>query len=264
MTLSAGGLHYQIFGPDEGPVLVLSSGLGCDVRVWAPLLPHLPKWLRVLVYDHRGHGASLAPQGPYSMGQLVRDTETLLDELGVGACVFLGQGLGGLVGQGLATKRPDLLRALVMSGTAARLETAARWQARADMVLAQGMITMATQTLKGWFTPAFLRSPAAAPWRDMLLTCPSHGWAGSAQAIAGSDFYTTTAALRLPVLGLAGDRDALTPPDLLRETTDLVTGAQFAIIRRAGHLAQIEQPETFALHVTGFLRDIDRSAQVSC
>ncbi|MGP9791403.1 3-oxoadipate enol-lactonase [Roseinatronobacter sp. NSM] len=253
MNTSAGGLHYQLSGPPTGTVLVLSSSLGCDARVWAPLLPHLPDRLRVVCYDHRGHGRSVAPKGPYSMGQLVRDTETLLDDLGVGACVFLGQGLGGMVGQALATKRPDLLRALVLSGTAARLDTAAIWQARATAVQAQGMAAIAAQVLKGWFTPAFLRSPAAAPWRDMLLDCPPHGWAGCAQAIAGSDFYTTTAALRMPVLGLAGDRDALTPPDLVRETTQLVPHAQFAIIRRAAHLAQIEQPEALAQHLTGFL-----------
>ena len=264
MTISEGGLHYRISGPPDGPALVLSSSLGCDLRVWAPLLPHLPKGVQVICYDHRGHGKSLAPQGPYSMGQLVRDTETLLDELGVGNCVFLGQGLGGLIAQGLATKRPDLLRALVLSGTGARLETGAIWTARAALVQARGISALSAQVLKGWFTPAFLRSPAAMQWRDMLHDCPPHGWAGCAQAIAGSDFYTTTAALHLPVLGLAGDRDGLTPPDLVRETTQLVTGAQFVIIRRAGHLPQIEQPEAFALHVTGFLRDNDRLAQRPC
>ncbi|MCC5959571.1 MAG: 3-oxoadipate enol-lactonase [Rhodobacteraceae bacterium] len=255
MTILAGGLHYQLSGPPDGPVLVLSASLGCDARVWSPLLPHLPSQLRIIRYDHRGHGASPAPDGPYTMGQLVRDTESLLDSLGVGACVFLGQGLGGLIAQALATKRPDLVRALVLSGTGARLDTAAIWDARADMVQARGMAAIAAQMLKGWFAPAFLRSADVNIWRDMLLDCPPQGWAGCARAIAGSDFYTTTAGLSLPTLGLTGDRDALTPPDLVRETTELVAGSHFAILRRAGHLAQIEQPERFAQLVTGFLQD---------
>lgn len=258
------GLHYQHSGPADGPVLVLSSSLGCDTGVWSPLMAHLPAALRVIRYDHRGHGGSLAPDGPYTMGQLVRDAETLLDHLGIRGAVFLGQGLGGMVGQALATKRPELMRALVLSGTAARLETAERWTARAKLVQAQGLAAIAPQTLKGWFTPAFYRSAAMSVWRDMLLDCPPQGWAGCAQAIAGSDFYTTTARLSLPVLGLSGDRDTLTPPDLVRETTELVAGARFAILRRAGHLAQVEQPEAFARLLTGFLNDQNVLAQGSC
>ncbi|MDD7971658.1 3-oxoadipate enol-lactonase [Roseinatronobacter alkalisoli] len=250
-----GGLHYRVTGPEGGLTLVLSGTLGSDLRVWEPLLPCLPQDIRVLRYDHRGHGESLAPDGPYTMGQLVRDTETLLDHLRIRGAVFLGQGLGGLVAQALATKRPDLLRAMVLSGTGARLDTAELWGARAQRVRTQGLPVIAEQVLKGWFTPAFQRSPAISVWRDMLFECPPQGWAGCAQAIAGSDFYATTARLALPVLGLTGDRDALTPPDLVRETTELVAGSQFAILRRAGHLAHVEQPEEFSRLVTGFLCD---------
>lgn len=262
--LTKSGLHFRQSGPQDGPVLVLSASLGCDARVWSPLLPHLPGHLRVICYDHRGHGASPAPDGPYTMGQLVRDTESMLDGLGVGACVFLGQGLGGLIAQALAIKRPDLVRALVLSGTGARLDTAAIWDARAHLVQAQGMAAIAAHTLKGWFTPAFAHSPEGDVWRKMLLSCPPQGWAGCARAIAGSDFYTTTSRLTLPTLGLTGDRDALTPPDLVRETTELVAGSHFAILRRAGHLAHIEQPEGFAQRLTGFLRDNGVLAHKTC
>ena len=90
----------------------------------------------------------------------------------------------------------------------------------------------------------------------MVTRTPLAGYLGCSAAIAGTDFYTTTAGLRLPLLGIAGSDDGSTPPDLVRETVDLVPGARFALIRGAGHLPVVDQPELWAGHVGQFLRDI--------
>ena len=63
-----------------------------------------------------------------------------------------------------------------------------------------------------------------------------------------------TSGLRLPTLGIAGDEDGSTPPDLVRETVGLVPGSQFHLIRKAGHLPCVEQPEDYAAALTDFLR----------
>ena len=165
-----------------------------------------------------GTGAPACPQPPYSMGQLVRDTEALLDHLALGPCVFLGLSIGGMVAQGLAVKRPDLLRALILSNTAARIATAEIWHDRAAMPAPTVWTRWPMPRWTRWFTPRFRATPEVSPWRDMFCATPLDGWIGCAQAIAGTDFYTTTATLRLPTLGLAGDRDGSTPPDLVRET----------------------------------------------
>lgn len=246
-------LYYELTGPKTGLPLVLSNALGCTLEMWDPLLPHLPQGLRILRYDRRGHGRSGVPKPPYSMGQLVRDTEQLLDYLALGPCVFLGLSIGGMVAQGLAVKRPDLMRALILSNTAARIATAEIWRDRAATARAQGLEALADATMERWFTPRFRATPKLAAWRAMFADTPLDGWTGCAQAIAGTDFYTTTAALRLPALGIAGDHDGSTPPDLVRETTDLVAGSEFALIRRAGHLPHVEQPADYARAVADFL-----------
>ncbi len=247
-------LHYVLEGPAEGLPVVFSNGLGTDMHMWEPLLPHLPPEWRILRYDRRGHGRSDVTPAPYTMGVLVRDTERLLDHLGIGPCVFVGLSLGGMVAQGLAVKRPDLIRALVLSNTAARIATAEIWEGRARAARAGGLEALADASLARWFSPKFRASPAIARWREMFVAAPLEGWLGGAAAIAGTDFYTTTANLRLPTLGIAGDRDGSTPPDLVRETVELVPGADFALLRGAGHLPQIEQPEAYAAALTGFLQ----------
>lgn len=247
-------LNYALTGPEDGVSVVFSNGLGLSLAMWEPLLPHLPGDWRILRYDRRGHGASQVTPPPYTMGQLVRDTESLLDHLGISACVFVGLSLGGMVAQGLAVKRPDLIRALVLSNTAARIATAEIWQERAQTARESGLEALVGPSLERWFTPTFRTSPEVGKWREMFLSTPLEGWLGGAQAIAGTDFYTTTAALTLPTLGIAGDRDGSTPPDLVRETTDLIAGSEFALIRKAGHLPHVERPATYAEILKRFVR----------
>ncbi len=251
-------LHYKDTGPRDGRVIVFSNGLGTDLRMWDPLLPHLPAGLRVIRYDRRGHGLSDVPPAPYSMGQLVRDTELLLDHLGVRDCTFVGLSLGGMVAQGLAVKRPDLIGAMVLSNTAARIATSAVWHDRIAVAAKGGVVALADSTMERWFSPAFRTTPELAMWRNLFSATPLQGWTGCAHAIAGTDFYTTTASLHLPTLGIAADRDGSTPPDLVRETIDLIHGAQFTLMRGVGHLPHVEQPDTYAAALRGFLEPLGR------
>lgn len=242
-------------GAPEGAALVLLHELGTDARLWQGVRAQMPPELRRIVVEMRGHGRSEAPAPPYAMGALVRDVEALLDHLNLRDVVLVGLGLGGMVAQGLAVKRLDLVRGLVLSGTAAKLGQPEMWQARARLAMEAGMNAVAEDVLPRW---SGRKTPLAAAraMRDMLLGCAPAGYAGGAMAIAGTDFYTPTSGLRLPTLGLAGSEDFETPPDLQRETVELIPGARFELLRGAGHLAPLEQPEAFAGAVAGFMREI--------
>lgn len=248
-------LHYREDGEPGGAPLVFANSLGTDLRVWDDVLPHLPGGLRIIRYDKRGHGQSSVPPAPYAMGALVRDAERLLDHLQVRDSVFVGLSIGGLIGQGLAVKRLDQVRAMVLSNTAARIGTKQMWQDRIDTVKAGGIEALADAVMERWFSRDFRASGNVAFWREMLTSQPAEGYAGCCAAIAGTDFYTPTSGLRLPVLGVAGSEDGATPPDLVRETVELVPGAKFHLMRRAGHLPCVEQPREYARLLTGFLQE---------
>ncbi len=247
-------LHYRIDGPDDGAPLVLANSLGTDFRLWDGLLPHLPEGLRILRYDMRGHGLSDCPEPPYSMGALVRDAERLMEHTGVRDAIFVGLSIGGMVAQGLSAKRHDLVRAAVLSNTAAKIGTRQIWEARIAEVEKRGVEAIADAVLERWFTRKFRASEAIKPWRNMLARTPAKGYMGCAAAIAGTDFMTPTSGLRLPLLGIAASEDGSTPPDMVRETTDLVPGSQFALIRGAGHLPFVEKPSEYGQILTDFLK----------
>jgi 3-oxoadipate enol-lactonase len=90
----------------------------------------------------------------------------------------------------------------------------------------------------------------------MLTDTAPDGWIGAASAISGTDFYTPTAALRLPTLVIAGANDGTTPPDLVRETADLIPGSDYQLMRGVGHLPMLEKPAEYAALISGFLRRI--------
>ena len=90
-------LHYAEQGPKDGPVLVLAHALGADLSIWDAVCARLPASVRVIRYDHRGHGASDVPKAPYTMGAMIRDAEGLLDHLKVKDAAFCGLSVGGLL-----------------------------------------------------------------------------------------------------------------------------------------------------------------------
>ena len=249
-------LHYRVDGPEDGAPVVFANSLGTDMRLWDPILPLLAPGLRIIRFDKRGHGLSSCPPAPYSMGSLITDTERLLDHLQVRNCVFVGLSIGGMIAQGLATKRLDLIRAMVLSNTAAKIGNPEMWAERIAAVEKDGIETLADAVMERWFAADFRAKPELELWRNMLVRGEDAGYVGCSAAISGTDFYTPTAALRLPLMGIAGAEDGSTPPDLVRETTDLVPGSKFHIIRKAGHLPCVEQPQEYAALLTDFLKGV--------
>ena len=251
-------LNVKVTGVDHkiAPPVLLLHALGTDLQVWDRVLALLPDHLRYIRFDQRGHGRSDAPPAPYAMGALVADAEAVLDALAVRDCMVIGLSMGGLVAQGLAVKRLDLVRGLVLSGTAARIGSPEMWHRRIDEVRQTGLDAYAAGAMQRILGPRYQSHPDHPYLHDLLIRTDPDGWAGCAAAIAGTDFYTTTASLRLPTLAIAGANDSTTPPDLVRETAELIPGHRFALMRGVGHLPMVEKPAEFAALVETFLMEI--------
>ena len=257
ITLNGIKVHYRVEGPDDGFPVVFANSLGTDFRVWDALLPHMPEGLRTIRYDKRGHGLSDAPDAPYYMGDLVQDAAALMDYLNVKGALFIGLSIGGMIAQGLAAERPELVRAMVLSDTAAKIGNEQIWAERVKTVRKGGIAALAEPTLQRWFSKGFHadKQDELAGWRNMLCRTPVEGYVGCSEAIAETDLYASTARLTLPVLAVVGSEDGSTPPDMVRETADLIAGSQFKVIRKAGHLPCVEQPAELAALIAAFMKD---------
>ncbi|MFV2033621.1 MAG: 3-oxoadipate enol-lactonase, partial [Halocynthiibacter sp.] len=220
-------LHVQECGDPAGQPVVFANSLGTDMRVWDKVLARLPRDLRIIRFDKRGHGLSDVSPAPYTMDMLATDTAAILDHLSVKGAVFVGLSIGGMIGLRLSTMRPDLVSALLLMDSAAKIGTTEMWRDRITALETGGIANLSAPILERWFTPAFHRQhpEELAMWRNMLERTSPEGYIGCCAAIAAADLTQDTAKLSLPFLALAGAQDGATPPDLVRATAALVLGA---------------------------------------
>ena len=199
-------------GDPDGPPVVFANSLGTDLRVWEPVLPYLPAGFRYIRYDKRGHGLSDSVPGPWRIEDLADDLAGLLDRLGVRSAAVVGLSVGGLIAQALAARRPDLVRVLVLSGTAPKIGTAEAWADRIAAVESQGIAAIADAILERWFSPRFrAEEPALALWRNMLTRSPVAGYVATCGAIRDADLTESTRTLRLPTLAMVGSSRRIDP-----------------------------------------------------
>ena len=211
--------------------------------MWDPQVPALAERLRVR-YDHRGHGGSPVPPGPYSLDDLGADALALLDGLGLERVHFCGLSLGGMVGMWMAINAPERIDRLVLCCTSAQLGPPEMWADRAATVRAEGVEAIADAGIGRWLTEDFsAREPEkTAAVRAMLAATPDEGYAGCCAAIEHMDL--------IPELGRHRRADARhrRPPGprdaarARRADRRRHPRARLELVD-AAHLATVDQPE---------------------
>jgi 3-oxoadipate enol-lactonase len=250
-------LVASLTGREGAPVLVLGNSLGTTREVWEPQVAALGERFRLLRFEHRGHGGSPAPPGPYTVGELAADVIALLDGFGVQTASYCGLSLGGMIGMWLAAHAPERIDALGLCCTSAYLPPAGFWTGRAAQARAAGMASLAEQVVGRWFTPVFrVRDPATvAGFVTMVEGVEPEGYAGCSEAIAALDLRSSLAQISAPVLVIAGAEDPATPPWHGAQIASAVGCSRLRVIRGGSHLANVSQPGevTAALmeHLTG-------------
>jgi 3-oxoadipate enol-lactonase len=257
MKLSANGIeiNYEIEG--DGPVVTFSHSLACNLSMWDEQARALKGRYRILRYDTRGHGQTGAPAGAYSLDQLADDLKGLLDALHIPATHFVGLSMGGMIGQVFALKYPAMVQSLVLCDTTSRYPpgAAAIWEERIRAVTAKGMEPMVAPTLERWFT-----APFRARRRDlmervgaMIRSTPAAGYAGCCHALPKINVTERLHDVRCPALVIVGEEDAGTPVEMARDIHAALPIAELAVLCRASHLSNLEQPGEFNRALGGFL-----------
>lgn len=241
-------VNHVVEGRDDGEVVVLSSSLGSDLGMWQPqVAPLVEAGYRVIRYDHRGHGSSPAPPGPYTLADLGEDLLALLDSLDVEAAHIAGLSLGGMVGMWTAAHRRERVRSLTLCCTSADLGPRSMWSERAELVRTRGMEPIVEPALGRWFTDGWL---AANPrrtdeFRNMIAATSPVGYSGCCSAIETMDLLGVLPMISAPTLVISGAEDAATSPEHGRRIAEGISGARVEVVEGAAHLGSVEQPERF-------------------
>jgi 3-oxoadipate enol-lactonase/4-carboxymuconolactone decarboxylase len=254
-TVQNARMFYRLEGTAGRPVLVLSHSIGTDHAMWEPQMADLLRYFQVLRYDTRGHGASDAPPGEYSIELLGRDALGLLDALGIAQFAFCGLSLGGAVGQWIASNAPDRVTHLVLANTSPQFGPPTNWNTRMETVLKSGMRAIVDMVMQRFFSaePLAQKNPYTESIRSLLLGTDPIGYAGCCAALRDVDLTSLLGEIKVPTLVIVGDRDVSTPwtghgEILARE----ISGAK-AVHLPTAHLSNLEKPRSFTAAVLEFL-----------
>jgi 3-oxoadipate enol-lactonase len=237
-------LHHDVSGRPGRPTVILGGSIGSTVAAWEPQRAALAADFHVIAYDHRGHGGSPAPTGPYSIDDLAQDVLGLLDDLQVQRAHLVGLSLGGMVAQQISARAPHRVDRLVLLCTAAHYSDRESWTERARIVRAGGTEAVADATMERWLTAGYRHDhpQEIARLRQMLVDIDREGYAGCCEAIADMDLRDALSRIRAPTLVLAGAQDPAAPPEQMRELAVAIDGARFAIVPGA-HVPPLEHPD---------------------
>jgi 3-oxoadipate enol-lactonase len=251
-------IHYDIAGPDDGPVLCVTHSLASDSGMWGEqMAPLLGAGWRVVRIDMRGHGGSDPVPGDYKMDELADDTATVLDALGLTGVHYMGLSIGGMFGLSLALRYGHRLKSLLLCDTSCASPGGPEiWEPRLAAVRkAASLEPVADGTLERWFTPAMKeKNPARLKQiRDTIVATTVPGFCGCVAALMNFDYSARLQQIKLPTLVVWGEQDPGTPPEANRRIVSLIPGAKGEEIPAVRHFPNVEKPDAFNRIMMGWL-----------
>ena len=234
-----------------GVPIVFLHGVGSDKSVWRPQLAHFGRTRRAVALDYPGYGDSGPAAPDATRDDYAASVLAALDALGIGQAHICGLSLGGVIAIALHHAAPQRCASLILADTfavhpdgagiyersaAGSNDMRAFAEARVDFLLAQPAdptIRREVVETMAEIDPAAYRVGARAVWL-----------ADQRDRIGG---------IAAPTLIVCGEDDRPTPPSLSRELAAMIPHAQLAMIERAGHLTNLEQPAAFNECVDRFL-----------
>ncbi len=249
-------IDYQLDGPADAPLLVLSNSLGTTFDLWQPQMTELTKQFRILRYNQRGHGRTPLPDAPLTLERLGQDVVALLDTLDIRQAHFCGISMGGLTGLWLSRYQPQRLKRLVVANTAARIGNAEGWRQRAQLARRSGLASIAAASASRWFSEDFQqRSPQpVGELVTRLANGSAAGYAACCDALAQADLRTEIPQMNVPMLAIAGELDMVTTIEDAQTLVDGAACARLALLP-ASHISNIACPDLFSRCVADFLTE---------
>ncbi len=263
-----GGSIYTVTR-GTGPTILFSHGVTITSRVWVKQFETLPDLgIRVVAFDHRGHGESRAGSSGHSVQNLAADMRTVIETLDLRDVMLVGHSMGGVAAQAFALEYPDVvaqrLRGLVLLSTLAKTSVSAsrQLQCLAERItgsfdLRQVMNRPSLGTV--FARVGFGREPLASQVelnRQMLAGCDSATAREATSALLGLDLTAELRDLDAPTLVIGGTSDVITPPAESRRLAQLIPGARLELVPGAGHMIMLERTELFHELLLDFAREV--------
>lgn len=264
--VDAGGLRWHVQIAGGGPTILLLHGTGAATHSWRGLLPLLAQEFTVVAPDLPGHGFTAAPRAEgYSLPAMARAVASLLDELAFSPALIAGHSAGAAIALQMARDPRHAVPLVCINGALLPFPGAARTIfptiARAlvlnpfvpKLFSLQGHSRTLVRRFLEKSTGSRIDADGARLYK-LMFACSDH-CASALAMMANWDLEGLQQPLdqfRMPVLLLAGERDAAVPASVSRAVSERMAQSEFRHLPGLGHLAHEEEPETFASLISEF------------
>lgn len=258
MPIAPDGTHYEFYGREGVPFMVLIHGLGLCCDLWEPHLKALSQNYRVLNYDLYGHGKSAPPSQEASLSVYAKQLSDLMDDLKIEKAAIVGFSIGGMINRRFALDYPDKVSSLVILNSPHNRgeELQSQVEMRAKTVRDQGAMSTMQSALKRWFTPDYLEMCEGAQkvmeWRK-LVDPESYAQAAWVLANGVRELIAPAKPINAPTLVMTCENDSGSTPKMSHDIAAEIPGAQILIIPNLQHLGLMEDPNAFTDPITNFL-----------
>lgn len=250
-------LYYELHGPDDAEVIVLSNGVLMSTGSWGLQKPALSRRHRLLLYDCRGMWQSEHPAGPYTMEQHADDLAALLTELQIDQAHIAGISYGGEISLVFALKYPRMTKSLIVSSSVSHVEPVLRglvdsWSAAARAHDSESLFTV-TYPLN--FSSNYLQKNQAAVemagkrYTQLDMDAVWELFDCFQRLNITSDLHYITA----PALVMVGEDDILKSRYYSEIIAREIPDAQLVVVPGSGHALCLENPTVFNALVLGFV-----------
>lgn len=255
-------ISYIDEGSINDPAIILIHGFPLNKTMWNKQVEVLKDEYRVIAYDIRGHGNSDIGDENFSMALFVTDLLSLMDALKIDKTILCGFSMGGYIVLNAVENYPDRFTALLLCDTtctADKPEAKEKRLTAIESIREKGLEAYAEESLKKLFSRiSFTKhQEEIAIVRDMIIKTSKQSLYTTLHALTErKETCIRLHEIKVPVLILVGKEDEITPPDVALSMHEKIKGSILKEIAQAGHLSNLENPNEFNQHLTGFLSSI--------
>lgn len=260
--------HVEYIGPapriavtrsGDGPLLVCLHGIGGNRSNWDRQWPAFASQFTTVAWDARGYGSSDDYEGELRFEDFSADLRRVLDYYGVQRAHLLGMSMGGRIAIDFCAREPGRVATLIVADTSAGSKVVSSRE-RVEEFLALRKAPLLNGKTPAEIAPTVvdsLVSPATTPqvraqMIESLAALHMHSYLKTLDTVTRYTAFPDFRTLEVPSLVLVGEHDRIATPEYAQGMARDM-GAQFVLLRDAGHLSNMEQPEAFNSAVLEFL-----------
>lgn len=254
-TTDQGIVHYEVYGRGR-PVILLHGWLG-SWGLWQDTMAYLGRQYRTYALDFWGFGESGKKRETYDVQDFVTLVDQFMEHLGIVSAPLVGHSMGGTVSLSVAIQYPQRVRKVVVVGSPIVGSSLALLLKLFGRKLIAYVVYHNLWGLKLSFrllAPFYSRDPR---WPDMMnrdiSSTTLESFLLSIASLRKTDLRPALSQIRVPVMGMYGDKDNVVHPEQWKPIQAALPQARIERFHDAGHFIMLDSPQRFMQVLKDFL-----------